>query len=198
MTGIQLIFMQIYYKIAPGHLHHLLTWKQQFYIWFVKLKNDLNLCLKFPVYFSKYISLICNLISIFFTLKNFTYWHFIYNRIVPSLKKTFGGQKAFHERFVLGRSRAFVQNKNEDLELATFEFCYIGNFTCWISGKNEYIEPIKERIERKLNHLDQSFDVIDGDYYDKFSYLTFMSGVIDQLQENINAAMIKFEKVIEM
>lgn len=116
---------------------------------------------------------------------------------MPSLKKSFGGQKAFHERFVLGRSKAFVENSNEDLELATFEFAYIGNFTCWISGKNKYIEPIRERIDGKLKLL-TSETTRSSDYWDKVAYLTFMSGVVDKLAGNLDRAKGKFESVIEM
>lgn len=120
------------------------------------------------------------------------------HRKVPSLKKTLGGQKAFHERFVLGRSKAFVRDSNEDLELATFEFVYIGNFTCWIQGRDEYITPIEKRVNSKLHQLSKTREEKNTCYFDKLAYLTFMSGVCDKLLGRVQQAKDKFESVIDM
>lgn len=114
-------------------------------------------------------------------------------RRVPSLKKTLGGKKALHEKFVLGRSKAFLE-RDQDLDLASFEFTYISNYSNWISGREEYIDRILATVNRKLLVLQFS----DERYYDKLAYLKFIEGVLFGLKGCPSQAKCLFEEVILM
>lgn len=115
------------------------------------------------------------------------------NSKVPSLKKTLGGKKALHEKFVLGRSKAFLHN-DQDLDLASFEFTYISNYSNWIAGSHENIDKILGTVNRKLAALESG----DDKYYDKLAYLKFMEGVLFRLKGRDAAAKMRFEQVILM
>lgn len=115
------------------------------------------------------------------------------NSRVPSLKKTLGGKKALHEKFVLGRSKAFLES-NQDLDLAAFEFSYISNYSVWITGDHEHIDRILATVHHKLRVLQES----DEKYFDKLAYLKFMQGVLLRLKGRPNEAKRLFEEVILM
>ena len=110
---------------------------------------------------------------------------------MPTLKKTLGGKKALHEKFVLGRSKAFLHN-DQDLDLASFEFAYTSNFSNWISGRHEDIDKILATAERKEQQLRQD----DDKYYDKLAYLKFIKGVLFRLKGRESDAKAMFEQVI--
>lgn len=120
-------------------------------------------------------------------------------RKVPSLKRTFCGKKAFHEKLVLGRSLAFAEDPN-DLVLAPFEVVYMFNFIQWTRGKKELIEPLLERVEAKLDILakNQVLPNEDDKYFDKLAYLIFMKGVFVKLGGNYKKASVLFNEVFEM
>lgn len=115
------------------------------------------------------------------------------HRKVPSLKKTLGGKKALHEKFVLGRSKAFLHN-DQDLDLASFEFTYISNYSNWISGSHQHIDKILQTVDHKLALLDSC----DDKYYDKLAYLKFIQGVLFRLKGRDYEAKQRFEQVILM
>lgn len=98
-----------------------------------------------------------------------------------------------HEKFVLGRSKAFLTN-DQDLDLASFEFTYISNFSNWINGSHENIDKILDTVNRKLLVLKAE----DDKYYDKLAYLKFMEGVLLRLKGRDGAAKMRFEQVILM
>lgn len=116
---------------------------------------------------------------------------------MPSLKRTFGGKKAFHEKLVLGRSLAFAENP-DGLVLAPFEVVYMFNFIQWTRGKKELIEPLLERVEAKLEPLSRLFPGEDPKYFDKLAYLIFLKGVFVKLSGNYKKATALFSEVFEM
>jgi hypothetical protein len=119
------------------------------------------------------------------------------------LKKTLGGKKALHEKFVLARSAEYVNGVRRDLELASFEFIYISNFANWISGKTEYLDKIMDRVERKLNYLTRSYSAIisshpDDKHFDQLSYLLLMKGVLLRLYGKQEEANDHFHQILSM
>ena len=122
------------------------------------------------------------------------------HRRVPSLKRTLGGKKALHEKFVLARSQEYCTGSRTDLELASFEFIYISNFANWIIGKNDLIDKVMDRVERKLTQLQirhQSSDEDDKDF-DQEAYLLLMKGVLLRLYGNQQQANEHFYRVLSM
>lgn len=130
--------------------------------------------------------------------------HVIICRKVPSLKKTLGGKKALHEKFVLARSEEYCNGSRTDLELASFEFIYISNFANWIYGKNEYVDKIMDRVERKMTILknirrlkqQRGEHEEDGDYFDQLAYLLLMKGVLLRLKGRQQEANDHFHRVV--
>lgn len=98
-----------------------------------------------------------------------------------------------HEKFVLGRSKAFL-NDDQDLDLASFEFTYISNYSNWIAGRHQYIDKILLTVEGKLEQLDSC----DDKYYDKLAYLKFIEGVLFRLKGRDHEAKQRFEQVVLM
>lgn len=117
-------------------------------------------------------------------------------RKVPSLKRTFGGKKAFHEKLVLGRSKAFVDDPDE-LLLAPFEVAYIFNFVQWTNGDKKIIDPILAKIEAKLESFKNGDNDFDRRHFDKLSYLTFLKGVFLKLSGNYTQALALFSDVLK-
>ena len=116
-------------------------------------------------------------------------------RKVPSLKRTFGGKKAFHEKLVLGRSRAFA-DEPEGLVLAPLEVAYIFNFVQWTNGRKDILQPLLERVQHKLDELTKCSDASsDMRYFDKLAYLTFLRAVFLKHLGNWPEAMALFQDV---
>jgi hypothetical protein len=92
---------------------------------------------------------------------------------------------------VLGRSKAFL-DRDQDLDLASFEFTYISNYSNWIYGKDECIDPILKTVNRKLLALHPD----DDRYHDKLAYLKFMEGVLWRLKGCDSESKNLFEEVV--
>lgn len=118
---------------------------------------------------------------------------------VPQLKRTLGGKKALHEKFVLGRSKAFCEAP-EKLLFAPFEMAYIFNFTQWLEGREELIAPNLRKVEQKLAALHEDAK----QYFDQLASLTFFRAVLYRLKTDQKAkarqlflSIFAFEKYIE-
>ncbi|KAI1305305.1 Tetratricopeptide repeat protein 39B [Halotydeus destructor] len=119
---------------------------------------------------------------------------------VPLLKKTFGGKKrTFHEKLVLGRSKMFAERPDQ-LMLAPLEIAYIFNLVKWIKGRNEFIDPLVERIDAKLVKMAAMSRAEQSQltYNDQLAYLTFMKAICFKLKGSMKKAIALLDKVYQM
>lgn len=107
---------------------------------------------------------------------------------VPSLKRNLGGQKAFHEKFFLGRSKVFCDNP-EKLLLAPLEASYLFNFTQWLKGNPHLIKRNEDYIDNKLNGT--------GKDMDRYLSLVFFKAVLMQVRNDEREAKKLFEYILD-
>lgn len=89
---------------------------------------------------------------------------------VQSLKRNFGGKRAFHEKLVSENAKKFLNNP-DSIVLPSLELMYIWNIFQVASGNQECLPRILTKIDRKLT--DYSTDSKDLPIN---MYLTFMRG----------------------
>lgn len=114
-------------------------------------------------------------------------------RQVRSLKKTFGGARAFHEQLVLLKSDQNHDNTN-GLFLSPLDAGYIFNyFRLFVKNPDVAVNILKEieSRERNLNSSDELFK-------EKSALALFLKAVINRQMQEYDESMKMFQKVIEM
>ncbi|KAI1296563.1 Tetratricopeptide repeat protein 39B [Halotydeus destructor] len=112
-------------------------------------------------------------------------------RKVPSLKRTFGGKKAFHEKLVIARSQRFAGDVDNFL-LAPLDLMYLWNVFAVAAGNESCLPRILAAIEDKLKVYQRKQNV------DSYAYLVFMKGVCYSHSGCPLLAMQCFYEVLDM
>lgn len=132
-----------------------------------------------------------NYIRIFYL--TFSFFFFYFNREVKSTRGFFVLKKIFYEKMIETRSRHFC-NDVESWLLPHIEILYIGNFIYVIQGNDDYIKPMQEAVEQKMNTLARN----DVDYWDKYSYLLFFRAFLLKLSGNLEDSLAYFHEILSL
>ncbi|RWS04410.1 Tetratricopeptide repeat protein 39B-like protein, partial [Dinothrombium tinctorium] len=115
-------------------------------------------------------------------------------RILPQLKRKFGGKRAFHEKLVIERSKKF-HSQIEQLLLPQLELMYIWNFFKMMNGSEKLIIPLMDRIDAKLaGHINDKLSPKMS--LDRYAYLVFMKSVLKKELGNDSEALDGFDEVL--
>lgn len=111
---------------------------------------------------------------------------------VPARKRTMGGKKAFHEKFVLENSIRYSECPQKML-MPIYDVAYLFNFFQMFAGKPGQMQPILDEVTTKLTALSNHSQRF---YHDHKSYLTFLQGICQKQLGNLEQAAACFEHVL--
>ena len=102
-------------------------------------------------------------------------------------------KKVFYEKMIETRAKQFV-NDIKNWLLPVFEILYIGNFMYVIEGNAKYIDPMMDKVDKKLKELAKN----DIDYWDKYAYLLFFKAFFLKLMGNPEDALSYFHEILSL
>ena len=111
---------------------------------------------------------------------------------VRSMKKTFGGARAFHEQFILMKSDQWREN-TDGLFLASFEAAYIFNYFRLFVKNTEVALNILNVIESREKDLKLNDELFN----EKKTIATFLKAVVHRQMLGYEECAKLFEQVIE-
>ncbi|XP_015781864.1 tetratricopeptide repeat protein 39A [Tetranychus urticae] len=115
-------------------------------------------------------------------------------KIIPSLKKTLGGRKPFHEKLVYERSIKFNGDLEKSLFLPTFEISYIWNLFRMSRNSTTCLNQYMDIVEVKLSQYNSSEDIVNPDQY---ATLIFYKAHFTDLLGNSFEAIDYYHQVLE-
>lgn len=89
---------------------------------------------------------------------------------VQSLKRNFGGKRAFHEKLVAENAKKFLDHPDK-IVLPSLDLMYIWNVYQVASGSSDCLPRILQKIDQKIKLYPKN-----GDDLEIYCYLTFMRG----------------------
>lgn len=102
-------------------------------------------------------------------------------------------KKVFYEKMIETRSQQFVNDVRSWI-LPHFEILYIGNFFYVIEGNAKYIDPMMDKVDKKLKELAKN----DIDYWDKYAFLLFFKAFFLKLSGNPDDALSYFHEILSL
>jgi tetratricopeptide (TPR) repeat protein len=110
---------------------------------------------------------------------------------VLTLKRNFGGKRAFHEKLVAENARKFLKNTDK-IVLPALDLMYLWNVYQVASGNSECLPRILDKINKKLKVYPK-----DGSDMQIYCYLVFMRGCVYVQSKCPMLAMECFLEVLE-